>query len=140
MGLNADRVGHRYPAYRYEVSREKVREYALATGHGDAYLAEDGALTAPPLFAACITGTRVASVMADPDLGAHWNLVHGAQRYVHARAVRVGDTLRCTPEIVAIDDLGRFERMVLRVECADDGDGSPVVTSEATILFFKTDG
>ena len=140
MPLNRDRVGHRYPSYRYEVSREKVREYVLATGHGEAYLAEEGPLTAPPLFAACITGTRVAAVMADPDLGAHWNLVHGAQRYVHRRPVHVGDVLRCTPSIGAIDDLGRFERMVIRVEChdaAEAADAEPVLVSEATILFFK---
>ena len=136
MPLNPARVGYTYPSYRYEVSREKVREYALATGHGDAYAAEEGELTTPPLFAACITGTRVGVVMADPELGAHWNLVHGEQRYVHHRPVRVGDALRCTPSIAAIDDLGRFERLVIRVACEDAHDGAPVLTSHATLLLL----
>lgn len=104
MPLNTDRIGHRYPAYRYEVSREKVREYAAATGVADpAPYAQEGEVLAPPTFAACFTVVHGGSAMfADADLGAHPVLVHGSQEYVFARAVRVGDVLACTPSIADI--------------------------------------
>ncbi|GAB3805482.1 hypothetical protein [Micromonospora zhanjiangensis] len=31
--INKARAGHRYPSYRYEVSRAKIEEYAAATGY-----------------------------------------------------------------------------------------------------------
>jgi acyl dehydratase len=120
------------------VSREKVREYALATGHTDGrYTAEEGDVLAPPGFAACFTVTRGgAGMWTDTELGAHWNLVHGSQEYSYHRPVRVGDVLRCTPHITDIVDRGRMELLTLQVDCVDAATGDPVVTSRGTLIFF----
>ena len=136
--LNPERVGHRYPSYRYEVSREKVREYALATGADDPRVTADtGPVVAPPTFAACFTVMRGgASVVDDPELGAHPRLLHSAQEYDFARPVRVGDVLECTPEIVDIVSRGRIERLVLQVDCRDADTGDPVVTGRSTLVFL----
>lgn len=136
--LNPARVGHRYPAYRYEVSREKIREYAVATGVEDPRsLAEVGDVVAPPTFAACFTVTRGATGWAsDPELGAHPALVHGSQEYVFHRPLRVGDVLHCTPWIVEIVSRGRTELLTAQVDCADQA-GEPVVTSRSVIIFFS---
>jgi len=137
VALNPARIGHRYPAYRYEVSREKVREYGLATGASDAQIPhESGAAVALPTFAACFTIARGFSWAADPELGAHPALVHGEQSYVFHRPVRVGDVLICTPWIEDIRSLGRNEFLTAVVDCADETTGNPVVTSKATIIFF----
>lgn len=137
MALNPARIGHRYPAYRYEVSREKIREYVLATGAQDpGMLAESGEVVAPPTFAACFTIARGFGWMADPELGAHPALVHGEQSYEFHRPVRVGDVLICTPSIAAIRSLGRSELLTVQVDCADEATGEPVVTSLATIVFL----
>jgi len=134
--LNAARVGHRYPAYRYEVSREKVREYALATGHGEGYLGDEAWLAAPPLFAACITGKASAVVMADPELGAHWSLVHGSQAYTFHRPVRVGDVLLCTPTVADITSRSSMEMLTIAVECGDAATGEPVVEGRSTLILL----
>jgi acyl dehydratase len=123
------------------VSREKVREYARATGvTGPAADAEAGEVIAPPTFAACFTITRSGAMFADTELGAHWNLVHGSQDYEFHRPVKVGDTLTCTPRIADIQPKGKMEFLTLEIECVDADTSEPVVTSRGTIIFFNTEG
>lgn len=146
MALNRDRIGHRYAPYTYEVSREKVREYADATGLDDPIYRADprdvaaAEVVAPPTFAACFTvGDSGGAIHGDPELGAHRNLVHGAQEYIHHRPVRVGDVLECTPWIVDIAERGRMELLTLQVDVVDAEDRTAVLTSRGTIIFFSED-
>lgn len=146
MPLKTERIGHRYPSYRYEVAREHVREYALATGVTDPRYTDDRPdapaepLAVPPAYVACITGARAWDrVMADPGLGAHDRLMHGGQEFEFARPVRIGDVLVCTPVIADVRSLRGLELLTLEVECASP-DGAPVVTSRARLAFLPEDG
>jgi acyl dehydratase len=120
------------------VSREKIREYANATGVDDPqYEADRGDVVAPPTFAACIMGgTRTASIIADPELGAHWTLVHGAQEYDFHRTVHVGDVLECTASVADITWRGRNEFLVIQVDATDADSGEPVLTGRSTVIFL----
>ena len=111
-----------------------MREYLRAIGAGQ--IPDTGTVLAPPTFAACFTLNRLGDVVDDPELGAHWNLVHAGQEFSFHRPVVVGDVLRCTPTITDIRDLRRMERLALRTECVDAGTGEPVVTSNAEVLFL----
>jgi hypothetical protein len=143
IALNTDRIGHQYPTYHYEVSREKIREYAAATGvWDDLYVADPSTvpaedIVAPPTFAACFTVGR-GEMFADPELGAHWNLVHGSQSYAYNRPIRAGDLLACTPSIVDIVDRGKMELLTFAIDCRDARTGDPVVTSTSVIIFFNS--
>ena len=138
MALNRDKVGTTYPSYTYEVSREKIREYAAALGETDPrYFSDGDDCVAPPTFAACFTITKGgAAVFADDELGAHPALVHGSQRYSFgARPLRPGDVLTCTPHIADISARGANEFLTIEVVC-EDADGHHLVTSEATIVLL----
>ena len=135
IALNAERVGHVYRTYRYEVSREKIREYAMATGAGE--VPEEGEVVAPPTFAACFTVGRSTEMFSDPELGGHWNLVHGSQSYELHRPVRVGDVLACTPKIADITLKGRMDLLTLQIDCVDAATDEPVVTAKSTIIFLN---
>lgn len=138
MALNRDRIGTSYPSYRYEVSREKIHEYASALGESDPrYLSDGDDCVAPPTFAACFTITKGgAAAFADPDLGTHPALVHGSQRYVYgAGPLRPGEVLTCTPRIADISARGENEFLVVEVTCVDAA-GAHRVTSEATLVFL----
>jgi hypothetical protein len=145
MALNPDRIGHTYPPYRYEVSREKLREYAQATGIDDpAYTADPAELplahlVAPPTFAACFSISRLGDVVGDPELGAHPRLVHGAQEFDLHRPIRGGDVLECTPRIRDVTVRGRLELLTYDVEAVDARTREPVVTSSSTIVFLPPD-
>lgn len=138
MALNREKVGTTYPSYTYEVSREKIREYATALGETDPrYFSDGDDCVAPPTFAACFTITRGgAAPFSDPELGTHPALVHGSQRYTFGeRALRPGDVLTCTPRIADISARGANEFLVIEVTCTDAG-GDHVATSQATIVLL----
>ncbi|MFO7959686.1 MAG: MaoC family dehydratase N-terminal domain-containing protein [Nitriliruptoraceae bacterium] len=138
MALQRDKVGTTYPPYIYEVSREKIREYATALGETDPrYFSDGDDCVAPPTFAACFTVTKGgAAPFSDPELGAHPAVVHGSQSYrFEGRALRPGDVLTCTPRIADISARGANEYLVIEVIC-EDADGHHVVTSQATIVLL----
>lgn len=136
MALNAERVGHRYPSYRYEVSREKVREYARATGVTDPRaLADEGPLAVPPTFAACFTVGPVVDLTRDPELGGHAGVLHASQEYDFHRPLAVGDALQCTPEIAGLVRRGATDFLSVTVDCRDEATGEPVVTARARLVF-----
>ena len=139
MALNRDKVGTTYPSYTYEVSREKIREYATALGETDPrYFSDGDDCVAPPTFAACFTVVKGgAAAFADPELGSHPALVHGTQRYVYGeRPVRPGDVLTCTPRIAGITARGRNEFLVIEVEARFADADELAVRSEATIVLL----
>lgn len=139
MALNPDRVGTSYEPYLYEVSREKIREYALALGESDPrYLSDGDDCVAPPTFAATITLSRgSAAALADPDLGMHPKLVHGSQGYTYGqRPLRPGDVLRCTPRIADISVRGANEFLTIEVDCRFDDSDELAVRSETTLVLL----
>ncbi len=138
MALQREKIGMTYPPYTYEVSREKIREYATALGETDPrYFSDGDDCVAPPTFAACFTITKGgAAAFSDPELGAHPAVVHGSQRYTFSgRALRPGDVLTCTPRIADISARGANEFLVIEVVC-EDAEGRHVVTSHATIVLL----
>ena len=139
MALNRDKIGAEYDPYRYEVSREKIREYATALGESDPrYFSEGDDCVAPPTFVACFTIVGAgAQMFADPDLGAHMTLVHGAQAYEFGdRPVRPGDVIVCTPRIGDISHRGRNEFLTLEVDCRFEDTDERAVLSKNTIVFL----
>jgi hypothetical protein len=139
MALNRDKVGTTYPTYTYEVSREKIREYATALGETDPRYYSDGDdCVAPPTFAACFTIVKGAQgPFTDPDLGSHPALVHGSQSFEFgARPLTPGDVLVCTPRIAGIEVRGSNEFMMIEVECRFRDEDELAVRSSATIVFL----
>src|ERR1700735_5188684 len=100
MTLNTGAIGKRYEPLTYAVGREKIVEYALATGEtnplhldlGAARAAGHADLVAPPMFAVVYQGRSVTEAMFDPELGIDFaRLVHGEQAFRWHRLVVAGD-------------------------------------------------
>lgn len=139
MALNRDKVGVEYPGYTYEVSREKIREYASALGETDPrYFSDGDDCVAPPTFAASFTVIKGGqAVMADPELGGHFALVHGSQRFTWGdRPLRPGDVLDCTPRIDSISARGSNEFLTIAIDCRFHDSGDIAVTASQTIVFL----
>lgn len=109
MPINPDYVGRALAASQpYEVSREKIREFAEAIGDScPAYTSFEAAqalgypdVIAPPTFA-FVLGMRLGhDLVHDPDLGLDYSrVVHGEQQFVHYRPIRAGDVLIGTPRV-----------------------------------------
>jgi acyl dehydratase len=121
MPINPDFVGRKFPPSEpYEVSREKIREFAAAIGDPNpAYTSTDAAkalghpdVIAPPTFAIVLT-FRMGGFVLDPELGVDYSrVVHGEQRFVHHRPIHAGDVLVGTPRIDDIRARGANETLV----------------------------
>ena len=91
----------------YAVGREKVREYAWATGETDprcldlekAREAGHADLLAPPMFAAVYCAPAIAPAILDPEVGIDFaRMVHGAQAFTWHAPVVAGDEITTEAE------------------------------------------
>ena len=106
--MNRDLIGKEYPPFTYEVGREKIREYALATKlknriHLDPEVARKspyGTVVAPPTFAAVYCGGVLKTLFTDRDLGMDVpRIVHGEQAFRFGDVVKSGDRITTTARI-----------------------------------------
>src|SRR6476620_7609614 len=94
--------GKTYPAFEYEVGREKIREYANAVGetnpvHHDPAAAKEAGfrgVVAPPMFCVVYSAGAMGPAILDPELGINLMLmVHGGQEFEWGEPVVAGDSV-----------------------------------------------
>ena len=93
-------LGKTYGPVTYAVGREKVREYAYATGETDARCTDPEAaraagfadVVAPPMFAAVYAGPAVFPAIMESGLDFS-RMVHGAQEFTWHEPVVAGDEI-----------------------------------------------
>lgn len=129
MAVDSGLVGRTFPPTDpYTVSREKVREFARATG------SEADGDTAPATFPIVVAFTAMAALMEDPDVGiALHRVVHGDQRFTYVRPVRVGDVLSATLTVDSLRQIGGADIVGTRSEITDER-GDLVCTAYATLV------
>jgi acyl dehydratase len=142
MPINPDFVGREFPTSEpYEVSREKIREFAAAIGDPHpAYTSKEEAqalghpdVIAPPTFAIVLT-FRMGGFVLDPELGVDYSrVVHGEQQFIHHRPIHAGDVLVATPRIDDIRARGANETLVWSADIRTV-DGEPVCTAVNTLV------
>lgn len=130
------------PSAPYRVSREKIREFALAIGEGaPVCLDVDAAHTAgypdviaPPTFTATFTMPLIETFLRDPVFG--WDyarMVHGDQSITLRRPIRAGDELSTTIHIDNLATRAGSHLLTLRCEVADAA-GAQVATTTALLV------
>lgn len=138
--INPDRQGHRYPpAEPYQVSREAIREFALAVQAGHpAHHDVDAAralghrdLIAPPSFAVVIAQRAEAAVVNDDEAGIDFSrVVHAEERFTHHSPIQAGDTLASQVTLERIRTMGAGAMVTTVVQIsAEDGAARSTVTS-----------
>jgi acyl dehydratase len=115
MTANVGAIGKRYAPTTYAVGREKIIEFALATGETEPLHLDVGAaraagyadVVAPPMFAVVYQNRAVVQALFDPELAIDFaHLVHGEQAFSWERMAVAGDELTTT---LTVDDIS--ERM-----------------------------
>jgi acyl dehydratase len=113
VALSTDSIGKSYPATTYAVGREKVKEYALATGetnplHLDPAAAREAGhadVVAPPMFCVVFSAAAMAPAIFDPEVGMNFALmVHGGQEFRWGPLVVAGDEITTTVSVKSIDE------------------------------------
>jgi hypothetical protein len=129
MAVDPSLLGRTFPATEpYAVSREKLVEFARATG--STY--DDG--PAPATFPIVVAFAAMTALMEDPSVGiALHRVVHGEQRFSHTRPVVAGDELTATLTVDTLRQVGGADVIGTRSEIAD-AEGEPVCTAFATLV------
>ena len=112
MPVDASAQGKTFPAYEYEVGKEKILEYAHAAVGEDnpVYFDRDAAkaagfrdIPAPPMFAVVYSAGAMAPAIFDPEVGMNFALmVHGGQEFSWGEPVCAGDTISTSAEVKEI--------------------------------------
>jgi acyl dehydratase len=77
MALNTDASGKQWPSVDYEAGREKIREFAHATGETNAVHQDPEAakaagfrdVVAPPMFCVVYSAPSMGPALLDPEVG-----------------------------------------------------------------------
>ncbi len=113
MSAGAELVGRTYPPTVYAVGREKIREYALATGERNplhleleaARAAGHADLVAPPMFAVVYQGRAVHEPLFDPELAIDFpRLLHAGQEFRWGPLVIAGDEITTTVTVAQVSE------------------------------------
>lgn len=140
-------------AYRlarpYEVSAEKVREFATAVGETDPIFQSAaaaarrgfGGVVAPPTFPIVITFTVLQQLLDDPELAIDLRrVVHGDQRFEVVRPLCAGDVVDCTTTVESTRSLGDSIMVATRSELRSADTKALLVTAHATLIIAAAPG
>ena len=115
MPVKTEAVGKKYPPVVYAVGREKIREYANATGETNrvcldpvsARAAGYADVVAPPMFAVVYSAPAMGPAILDPDVAINFAaMVHGGQDFVWGPPVVAGDEITTTATVKDISERG----------------------------------
>jgi acyl dehydratase len=143
MPIDPSFAGRTYPPTDpYEVGMEKIREFATAIGDDNpAYHDREAAkalghpdVIAPPTFPFVLTFKASRKMIDDPELGIDYSrVVHGEQRFAHARPVRAGDVLTVTVTLETVRSAGGHDMVTSRSDVATV-DGEHVASAWSTLV------
>ncbi len=143
MPVNPDFTGRSFPPSEpYEVSRVKIAEFAQAIGDPSPLCRDRAAaqaagypdVIAPPTFAIVITMASSGHAMADEDLGLDYSMVvHGEQRFSHARPLHAGDVVVAQTTITDITPRRTMTMLTTRTDITTTG-GEHVCTALSTLV------
>ena len=143
MALDQSFKGRTYPpTWVYEVSREKIKEFADSIGDANPiYLDPEAArvaghkdVIAPPTFLMLINLRATNVIIHDPELGLDYGrMVHADQSFRYERPVRAGDRLTVTAVVDDITTRLGNDFLAIRAEINTE-DGELVCTTRATLV------
>jgi acyl dehydratase len=143
MPVNPDFAGRSFPPSEpYEVSRVKIAEFAQAIGDPSPLCRDRDAaraagypdVIAPPTFAIVITMASSGHAIADDELGLDYSMVvHGEQRFEHARPLHAGDVVVAQTTITEITPRRTMTMLTTRTDITTTG-GEHVCTALSTLV------
>jgi len=124
MSIDSKFIGKTYPAYTYEVGKEKIKEYAKAIKNLDPHYLDDefakktkyGRIIAPPTFAVVFSAFMIEPVFMDKELNLNMAmLVHGEQELEFLDVVKAGDAITTTAKIIDIKNKEKLDVIAIEL-------------------------
>jgi len=133
-------VGKKWPAFEYEVGREKIREFANAVGeanpvHHDPQAARSAGfrnVVAPPMFCVVYSAGAMGPAILDPEIGINlMMMVHGGQEFEWFEPVVAGDTITTEATLKDVSEKNGMKFYVFESQSRNQ-DGQPTVRATWT--------
>ncbi len=117
------------PTSAYAVTEANIAAFAQAVGTqwspGD---------PAPATFPIVVAFAAMQDLMVDPTVGIKLhNVIHGQQKFVHARPVQAGDHLTAQLTVTGLRQIGGAD-IIATTSAITDAHGDLVCTAEATLI------
>jgi len=118
MPIDTKFIGREYPSYTYDVSKDKIREYAKAIKNPDPHYMDEafarkskyGAIIAPPTFAVVFGAYLIEPLFMDKELNLNMAmLVHGEQDLEFFEVVKAGDSITTSAKITDIKNKEKLD-------------------------------
>jgi len=117
------------PTAPFDVTAEHIGSFAAATG--TPYRPGD---PAPATYPIVVAFAAMQELMADPTVGiALHNVVHGQQKFVYERPVRVGDRLSAELTVTSLRQVAGTD-IIATSSRITDADGELVCVADATLV------
>lgn len=135
-------IGKEYPPHKYEIGREKMREYARAAGdvkpiHVDeaaGRASKYGDIIATPSFAAVYDMLGAVDLFFDPEMEINFAmLVHGEQEFEWHGVAKPGDVMTVTGRVADIYEKGDLDFVVYEARAVNQ-DEELVCVGRATFV------
>jgi acyl dehydratase len=143
MALDQSFKGRSYPpTWVYEVSREKIKEFADSIGdanpvYHDAAAAQAAGhpdVIAPPTFVTIVNLRAIDVIIHDPELGLDYGrMVHADQSFSYTRPLRAGDRLTVTSYVDDVATRLGNDFLGIRAEINTE-EGELVCTARASLV------
>ena len=133
-------VGKKWPAFEYEVGREKIREFANAVGEGNPVHHDPQAarsagfrnVVAPPMFCVVYSAGAMGPAILDPEIGINlMMMVHGGQEFEWFEPVVAGDTITTEATLKDVSEKNGMKFYVFESQSRNQ-DGQPTVRATWT--------
>lgn len=136
MAIDESFIGKRYPEAKFEIGKQKIKEFIFAT-KGDEEKFTD---ICPPTFPVAYGAELLEAVLYDTVLDLDLRkLVHGEQEFFYHKAVKAGDSITSSAEIVKIFKKGAHDFVVFKVDSKNQS-GELVTESIATFVIRGGNG
>jgi acyl dehydratase len=138
-------LGKSTPAFRYQLSREKIREYVIAIGEKNPFYTKEEVakkagfptVIAPPTAVSIMMYEPNLALVLDPDLKIDLSkFLHGGQDYEFLRPIVAGETLYSQSKVVDIIAKEAMDLVMVETTVAT-GDGEKVVIGKGTFILRR---
>lgn len=111
MVIDTKFVGKTYPMVNFELGREKLKDFLIATKADQEKFSE----FAPPTFPVVFMHELLAQILFDKDLKLNLaKLVHGEQEFIYHKPIALGDTISSNASIEKIFSKGPHDFVVVK--------------------------
>ncbi len=124
MSIDTRLIGKTWPAFSYDVCKEKIKEYAKAIKNPDPHYVDEefakkskyGRIIAPPTFCVVYGSQMIEPIFADNELNLNIAmLVHGEQEFEFYEVVMAGDTVTSMAKVVNIVNKERLDIIAIEL-------------------------